>query len=69
MKEVKELIGFLKKDLEISNDSIALVLQHHSPNLTEFPIVLHQYGLITISQLERIFDWLENFKESELSVF
>lgn len=61
MKEINELIVFLKQDLAVSNESIGLVLNHHSPNTTELPIVLHQYGLITISQLELIFDWLEIF--------
>ena len=61
MKEFNELIGFLRQDLAISSESIGLVLNHHSPNTTQLPIILHQYGLITISQLELIFDWLERF--------
>lgn len=67
MKEFNELIRFLRQDLAISSESIGLVLNHHSPTTTELPIVLHQYGLITISQLELIFDWLERFNFSTAS--
>lgn len=54
-----ELIVFLQEDLAISTDAIRLALQRceHSPTL--LPMVLWQYGLVTLTQLDRIFDWLE----------
>ena len=58
MKEINELIEFLRQDLAISSESIGLVLRHHSPTTTQLPIILHQYGLITISQLELFFERL-----------
>ncbi|MEB3355810.1 MAG: DUF2949 domain-containing protein [Synechococcales bacterium] len=53
------LIKFLQDDLAISSDAIAVALRHneHRPNL--LPVVLWQYGLITLEQLDRVFDWLE----------
>uniref|UniRef100_A0A832H6Q5 DUF2949 domain-containing protein n=1 Tax=Oscillatoriales cyanobacterium SpSt-402 TaxID=2282168 RepID=A0A832H6Q5_9CYAN len=53
------LIRFLQEELLIPNESIQIALRHeeHTPNL--FPMVLWQYGLVSIDQLDKIFDWLE----------
>jgi hypothetical protein len=53
------LIRFLKEDLAIPASSIAVALRHpeQAPNL--LPMILWQYGLVSLEQLERIFDWLE----------
>ena len=54
-----QLISFLQEDLAIPTASIKLALRHpaHTPSL--LPMILWQYGLVTLTQLERIFDWLE----------
>jgi hypothetical protein len=54
------LIQFLKEELAVPASAIALALR----NLNEqgsnlLPVVLWQYGLITLEQLERAFDWME----------
>jgi hypothetical protein len=54
------LIQFLKEELAVPTAAIALALRHlneQGPNL--LPVVLWQYGLITLEQLERAFDWME----------
>jgi Protein of unknown function (DUF2949) len=54
------LIQFLKEELAVPAAAIALALRHlneQGPNL--LPVVLWQYGLITLEQLERAFDWME----------
>jgi hypothetical protein len=54
------LIQFLKDELAVPASGIALALRHlneQGPNL--LPVVLWQYGLITLEQLDRAFDWLE----------
>jgi hypothetical protein len=57
------LLKFLRDDLRIPEDSIQVALRHegkiphHLPNL--LPMVLWQYGLVSLEQLDRIFDWLE----------
>lgn len=53
------LIRFLREELSIPAAAIALALKQpqHESNL--LPMVLWQYGLITLEQLDRIFDWLE----------
>lgn len=54
-----QLIQFLREELALSSSAIAIATRHeqHSSNL--LPMVLWQYGLITLEQLDQIFDWLE----------
>jgi hypothetical protein len=55
----QRLIEFLQNELAIPADAIAVALRHpeDTPNL--LPMVLWQYGLITLEQLDKVFDWLE----------
>ncbi|MBW4441500.1 MAG: DUF2949 domain-containing protein [Plectolyngbya sp. WJT66-NPBG17] len=52
------LIQFLTDELEVSSDSISLALEYCDQPPTLLPIVLWQYGLINLSELEKTFDWL-----------
>ena len=54
-----KLIAFLQDELAIPSTSIELAVrcQPDTPNL--LPMILWQYGLVTLKQLEQIFDWLE----------
>ncbi len=56
---LQRLISFLKDELAIPKASIDLAVRHlpDAPNL--LPMILWQYGLVTLEQLDRIFDWLE----------
>ena len=54
-----EFINFLEIDLEISSSAIAMALRTHQQWNDPLPMLLWQYGLISIEQLTRIFDWLE----------
>lgn len=54
------LIQFLQEELAIPERSIAIALRHQqesTPNL--LPMILWQYGLITLEDLDKIFDWME----------
>ncbi|MEM8637875.1 MAG: DUF2949 domain-containing protein [Cyanobacteria bacterium P01_G01_bin.54] len=51
---------FLRDDLSLSQDSIEIARRHWEKNPGSFPMVLWQYGLVTLEQLERIFDWLDH---------
>jgi hypothetical protein len=53
------LLRFLQEDLSLPTDSLALALRHREQNPGPLPIILWQYGLITLEQLDRIYDWLE----------
>jgi len=59
------LIRFLQEDLAISRASIDVAervggneqrQRDRDPN--SLPMVLWQYGLVTLEQLDKIFDWL-----------
>lgn len=54
------LIRFLQEDLCLSPSSIAIALRHSEQDPGPLPMILWQYGLVTLEQLDRIYDWLEN---------
>jgi len=58
-KRLFRLIRFLRKELAIPKDAIALALRQGDATPHLLPMVLWQYGLVTIEQLDRIFDWVE----------
>ncbi|MEM8638418.1 MAG: DUF2949 domain-containing protein [Cyanobacteria bacterium P01_G01_bin.54] len=56
----KQFIQFLQDELAIPADSLAIALRHQgqsSPNV--LPMILWQYGLVTLDQMDEMFDWLE----------
>lgn len=53
------LIRFLQEELAIPSASIAVALRHEEQTPSLLPMVLWQYGLVTLEQLDKIFDWLE----------
>jgi len=58
-KTYSKLIAFLQEDLAISPSSISIALRHSEQDPGPLPMILWQYGLITLEQLDRVFDWLE----------
>lgn len=59
-------IKFLKDEINLSNDSIAIAQRYVTTsgnsiqqNVSVFSMVLWQYGLVTLEQLDKIYDWLE----------
>jgi hypothetical protein len=55
----QRLIRYLQDDLAIPKESIAVALRHEEQTPNLLPMVLWQYGLVTLEQLDKIFDWLE----------
>ena len=53
------LINFLEEDLAISAASLAVALRNRDQDPGSLTMTLWQYGLITLEQLEQIYDWLE----------
>ncbi|MDG2990001.1 DUF2949 domain-containing protein [Candidatus Synechococcus calcipolaris G9] len=53
------LIEFLQRDLALPNAAITFGLKHCEEKVNLLPIVLWQYGLVSLEQLDRIFDWME----------
>ena len=54
-----QFINFLQEELSISNNSIAIALRHREQDPGPLPMILWQYGLVTLEQLDKIYDWLE----------
>lgn len=54
----KTLTNFLQEELAVSSAGIALA-QRRCEDQHLLPMVLWQYGLLTLEQLEQVFDWFE----------
>jgi hypothetical protein len=54
-----KFIQFLQEELALSKDSIEVVQRSVEQNPGPLPMILWQYGLVTLEELERIYDWLE----------
>ncbi|MGA7934045.1 MAG: DUF2949 domain-containing protein [Kovacikia sp.] len=52
-------IHFLQEDLALSSSSISIALRHLEQDPGPLPMILWQYGLVTLEQLDQIYDWLE----------
>ena len=52
-------IRFLHEDLALSAASIAIALRHRERDPGSLSMILWQYGLVTLEQLDQIYDWLE----------
>ena len=52
-------IRFLEEELAVSGAGIAIALRHSQQDPGPLPMILWQYGLVTLEQLDRIYDWLE----------
>jgi Protein of unknown function (DUF2949) len=54
----REFLHFLQTDLAIPATDLQLALQQSEQTPNVLPMILWQYGLITLSQLDQIFEWL-----------
>jgi hypothetical protein len=57
-QRLQRLIRFLQDELAIPPASIELAVRHHPVTANLLPMILWQYGLVTLEQLDQIFDWL-----------
>ncbi len=55
-----QFIHFLQEELALEASSISLALRRRDQELGPLPMILWQYGLVSLEQLQRIFDWLEH---------
>lgn len=54
-----QFICFLRDELALSSDSLAIAERSVEQKQGPLPMILWQYGLITLEELDRIYDWLE----------
>ncbi|HEY9645857.1 MAG TPA: DUF2949 domain-containing protein [Chroococcidiopsis sp.] len=52
-------IRFLQEELAVSDSSLAIAQRHREQDPGQLHMILWQYGLVTLEQLDRIYDWLE----------
>lgn len=57
-------IRFLQEELALSSASLSIALRYREQDPGPLPMILWQYGLVTLEQLDRIFDWLETAQSS-----
>ncbi|NJL55727.1 DUF2949 domain-containing protein [bacterium] len=55
-----KFLRFLQDDLAISASSLAIAQRHREHDPGPLPMILWQYGLVTLEQLDQIYDWLES---------
>lgn len=53
------LIQFLREELAVPASAIAIALRQRDHSSNVIPMILWQYGFITLEQLDKVFDWLE----------
>jgi hypothetical protein len=63
----REFLDFLRTDLAIKDTDLQLALKHPEQTPNVLPMILWQYGLITIGQLDQIFEWLVGKGSSDRS--
>jgi Protein of unknown function (DUF2949) len=59
--DIPQVVNFLRQNLKLSDDSIQLALKQSRSDHNTLPIVLWQYGLVTLTELDRIYDWFESY--------
>jgi Protein of unknown function (DUF2949) len=55
----EKFVQFLQQDLGVSVAQIELALRHIQETPDQLPMILWQYGFVSLGQLDKIFDWLE----------
>lgn len=63
----KNFVKFLKEELSLSPDSINIVQRAVEDQPAPIPMILWQYGLVTLEELDRIYDWLHSKTKFDIS--
>jgi Protein of unknown function (DUF2949) len=59
--DLPKLIDFLHLNLNLPDDSVRLALKKSQPNYSNLPVVMWQYGLVNLPELNKIYDWFESY--------
>jgi Protein of unknown function (DUF2949) len=54
-----DLIRFLQDELMVSASAIDFAIKQRG-DFEPLPMILWQYGLVSLEQLDRIYDWLDS---------
>ncbi|WP_299491553.1 DUF2949 domain-containing protein [Acaryochloris sp. IP29b_bin.137] len=58
MNRQTQLLQYLQQELALSPDVLSLVSRFQEQTAPQIPIILWQYGLVSLEQLNQIYDWL-----------
>lgn len=61
MTNQEQLLDFLQEQLAIASEAITMMLRLNEQNPTPLSMLLWQYGLISLEQLDQIFDWMASY--------
>jgi Protein of unknown function (DUF2949) len=61
----REFLNFLQTEIAIPATDLQLALRHPEQTPDRLPMILWQYGLITLNQLDRIFEWSHGVGSSD----
>ncbi|MDG2990710.1 DUF2949 domain-containing protein [Candidatus Synechococcus calcipolaris G9] len=59
MREPTQLVDYLEQELSLAPATIQMALKQWQEHRGPLPIILWQYGFITLEQLDKIFDFIE----------
>jgi hypothetical protein len=59
LRSISKLVRFLQDELSLSASAISLALKLQEKDPGPLPMILWQYGLITLEQVDQIYEWLE----------
>ena len=54
----KNLLIFVKEEFSLNDQAISLAIKHSNLESAPFPIVLWNFGLITVEQYQVLLDWI-----------
>ncbi|MGB3296446.1 MAG: DUF2949 domain-containing protein [Phormidesmis sp.] len=60
-----QFLQYLQDELAISRASIEEALQQLGQDTYLLPIALWQYGLLTLKQLDQVYDWLAMARQEQ----
>ena len=59
--DIPQVVNFLRQNLNLSDDSVQLAIKQSRSNYSSLPIILWQYGLVSLPELDRVYDWFESY--------
>ena len=54
----ENLLIFIKEEFSLNDQAISLAIKHSNLESAPFPIVLWNFGLITVDQYQVLLDWI-----------
>ncbi|MDJ0598286.1 MAG: DUF2949 domain-containing protein [Crocosphaera sp.] len=62
------LLEYLRHKLAIPTDALKMAVKFTEASMGSLPMVLWQYGLIDINQLDQVLDWIDNREINEVEL-